>query len=57
MWIVRRTLFFIFALFVKQYFQISRFFTDLSTEWVLDEMSKEFFILHEKSDEIQMNYE
>ncbi len=35
----------------------SHFITNFSTEWFFDETSKEFFVLHEKSIEIQTKYE
>ncbi len=43
MWIVYRAWFVIFTWFVKQFFRISCFITDLSIECFFDEKTKEFF--------------
>ncbi len=57
MLIVCETWFVIFTLFVTQFFHISCSITDLPTELLFDEMSKEFFMWYDESVEIQMNYE
>ncbi len=44
-WIVHRTWFIILALFIKQFFHISCFITDLLNEQFFDEMSKALYTL------------
>ncbi len=54
--VVHKTGFVIFSLFVKQFFRISSFITDLSPEWFFDETSKEFFAWCEKCVKITTHY-